>query len=45
MPGYDVHEALYRNCEIHDPCDSGSDPSVGLIWPHSGNVLILKYFN
>lgn len=40
MHVYDVHEAFYLNCEIHDPLDKGSGPRVGPIQLHSGNVLI-----
>ena len=39
---YDVHEALYQNCEIPDPCVRGSGFRVGPIWPDSKNVLNLK---
>ena len=35
----DVHEALYLNCEIHDPSVRGSGSRVGPIWPNSNNVL------
>ena len=42
MQDYTVHEALYQNCEIHDPFVSGSGSRVGPIWPYSKNVLYLK---
>jgi hypothetical protein len=39
---YDVHEALYLNCEIDGPWVRGSGPRAGPIWPHSENVLNLR---
>ena len=42
MHGYDVHEALYLNCEIDGPWVRGSGPRAGPIWPHSENVLNLR---
>lgn len=41
MPGYDVLEVLYQNCEIHGPSVTGSGPRVGLKWPGSKNILNL----
>lgn len=31
MPGYDVHEAIYLNVEIHHPSNIGLGPWVGPI--------------
>ena len=42
MHDYDIHEALYLNCEIHDPWVKGSGSGVGLIWPNSKIVLNLR---
>ena len=42
MHDYDVHEALYQNCEIHDPCVRGSGSRVGPIWPYSKHVISPK---
>jgi hypothetical protein len=42
MHGYDVHKALYLNCEIDDPWVKGSGPRAVPIWPYSENVLNLS---
>ena len=42
MHDYDVHEALYLNCEIHDHWVRGSGSRVGPIWPNSKNILNLR---
>lgn len=36
------YEAIYINCENHDPWVRGSDPRVGPTWPYGENVLKFK---
>lgn len=42
MHGYDIHEALSQNCEIHTPWVWGLGSGMGLIWPYSKSVLTLS---
>lgn len=37
MHCYEIHEAVFLNCENHDPSVRDSGPWVGLIWPLSQN--------
>lgn len=32
MHGYDVHEELYQNCEMHGPCVMSTGPKARSIW-------------
>lgn len=39
MNGYNVHEVLYLDLEIHDSWVRGSGSRAGQIWPNSENIL------
>lgn len=45
MHGYNDHDVLYQNCEIHDPLVRGSDISVEPIWLFSEIVLNLSKYS
>lgn len=36
--GYDIHDALYLNCEIQGPWVRSSGPSARRLWSNSENV-------
>lgn len=38
MHGYDIHEIVYLDCEIHGTLLEDSDPRAGPVWPHNENV-------
>jgi len=42
LHSYNVHEALYINCEIHGPWVRGSGSRMGPVWPYSIYVFNLR---
>lgn len=44
MQGYDVHEVIYLNCEIHDSMTPG--PDIQVLGPgHNGRIMKMYLFN